>query len=95
MQEILEVAKEERSRIRELFQKKFRMALFIGVGMATLQQIQGANSIVYYATSIARNVGLAPQVAAGFTVIVGVIFVVTTVIFYNLLTASTAERFSP
>lgn len=85
MQEILEVAKEERSGIRELFQKKFRMALFIGVGMATLQQIQGANSIVYYATSIARNVGLAPQVAAGFTVIVGVIFVVTTVIFLQFV----------
>ncbi|MEK1831269.1 hypothetical protein AAAC51_26705 [Priestia megaterium] len=27
--------------------------------MATFQQIQGSNSIVYYATSIARQVGLA------------------------------------
>ncbi|MFB8735244.1 MFS transporter [Bacillus sp. SL00103] len=32
-----------------------------------------------------RNVGLAPQVAAGFTVIVGVIFVVTTVIFLQFV----------
>lgn len=40
---------------------------------------------MYYATSIARNVGLAPQVAAGFTVIVGVIFVVTTVIFLQFV----------
>ncbi|MDA7028134.1 sugar porter family MFS transporter [Bacillus sp. CLL-7-23] len=83
--EIQDVAEHEESGIGQLFHKKFRMALIIGVGMATFQQIQGANSIVYYATSIARKVGLAPQVAAGFTVIVGVIFVVTTVIFLQFV----------
>lgn len=83
--EIVDVAKHENSGSGKLFHKRFRLALIIGVGMATLQQIQGANSIVYYATSIARDVGLAPQVAAGFTVIVGVIFVVTTVIFLKFV----------
>ncbi|HWL12571.1 MAG TPA: sugar porter family MFS transporter, partial [Ureibacillus sp.] len=83
--EIKDVAEHEESGIGQLFHKKFRMALIIGVGMATLQQVQGANSIVYYATSIARKVGLAPQVAAGFTVIVGVIFVVTTIIFLQFV----------
>ncbi|MDM5337402.1 sugar porter family MFS transporter [Fictibacillus enclensis] len=84
--EIKNVAEHEvETGIGQLFHKKFRMALIIGVGMATFQQIQGANSIVYYATSIARKVGLAPQVAAGFTVIVGVIFVVTTLIFLQFV----------
>jgi len=85
MEEIENIASHEKSGISQLFHKRFRMALIIGVGMATFQQIQGANSIVYYATSIARKVGLAPQVAAGFTVIVGVIFVVTTVIFLQFV----------
>ncbi|MNB85388.1 putative metabolite transport protein CsbC [compost metagenome] len=83
--EIENVAEHEKSGISQLFDKKFRMALIIGVGMATFQQIQGANSIVYYATSIARNVGLSSQLAAGFTVIVGVIFVVTTIIFLQFV----------
>lgn len=84
--EIKDVAEHEvESGIGQLFHKKFRMALIIGVGMATFQQIQGANSIVYYATSIAQKAGLAPQVAAGFTVIVGVIFVVTTLIFLQFV----------
>ena len=83
--EIENIAGHEKSGISLLFHKRFRMALIIGLGMATFQQIQGANSIVYYATSIARKVGLAPQVAAGFTVIVGVIFVVTTVIFLQFV----------
>jgi sugar porter (SP) family MFS transporter len=83
--EIESVAVHEQSGIKQLFHKKFRLALIIGVGMATFQQIQGSNSIVYYATSIARQVGLAPQVAAGFTVIVGVIFVVTTLIFLQFV----------
>jgi len=83
--EIENIAGNKESGISQLFHKRFRMALIIGVGMATFQQIQGANSIVYYATSIARNVGLAPQVAAGFTVIVGVIFVVTTIIFLQFV----------
>ncbi|MBM7644460.1 sugar porter (SP) family MFS transporter [Scopulibacillus daqui] len=83
--EIEEVAEREKSGIGQLFHKKFRMALIIGVGMAAFQQIQGSNSIVYYATDIARQVGLAPQVAAGFTVIVGVIFVVTTIVFLQFV----------
>nr|WP_113753641.1 sugar porter family MFS transporter [Priestia endophytica] len=83
--EIKDVAEHEKLGIGQLFHKKFRMALIIGVGMATFQQIQGSNSIVYYATSIARKAGLAPQVAAGFTVIVGVIFVVTTIIFLQFV----------
>ncbi|MHA6529917.1 sugar porter family MFS transporter [Paenibacillus sp. BAC0078] len=83
--EIENVADHEKTGISQLFHKKFRMALIIGVGMATFQQIQGANSIVYYATSIARNVGLSSQLAAGFTVVVGVIFVVTTLIFLQFV----------
>ncbi|SNZ17418.1 MFS transporter, sugar porter (SP) family [Terribacillus aidingensis] len=83
--EINSITKYEKKGVRQLFQKRFRMALIIGIGIATFQQVQGANSIVYYATSIARNVGLAPQVAAGFTVIVGVIFVVTTIIFLQFV----------
>lgn len=83
--EIEGVAEHEQSGIAQLFHSKFRMALIIGVGMATFQQIQGANSIVYYATSIARNVGLSPQLAAGFTVIVGVIFVLTTILFLQFV----------
>ncbi|WP_339320421.1 sugar porter family MFS transporter [Paenibacillus sp. FSL R10-2734] len=83
--EIENVADNKSSGISQLFHKKFRLALIIGVGMATFQQIQGANSIVYYATSIARNVGLSSQLAAGFTVIVGVIFVVTTIIFLQFV----------
>ena len=41
----------------QLFQGGFRIALFVGVVLAILQQVTGINAIMYYAPEIFKKTG--------------------------------------
>ncbi|MBS0350374.1 MAG: sugar porter family MFS transporter [Proteobacteria bacterium] len=66
---------------RMLFSSAIRPALWIASGLALLQQITGINTIIYYAPTIFRMAGFASASSAiSTTTIVGVVFVLFTII---------------
>ncbi|NME70644.1 sugar porter family MFS transporter [Flammeovirga aprica] len=64
----------------ELFQKKMRLVLFIGLGLAIFQQTSGINAILYYAPMIFEMTGEGQDSAFMQSIIIGIVFVVMTVI---------------
>ena len=48
----------------ELFTPLVRMALFVGVMLAILQQITGINTVIYYAPTILQNAGFSSDTTA-------------------------------
>ncbi len=75
------VLREETGKFSELFRPGFRIAVWIGVGLAVFQQITGINTIIYYAPTILRNAGFSSaRVAILGTVGIGVVNVLATVV---------------
>jgi len=85
----LEIADKEIVEIREsltagsaslkvLFKKGFRMALFIGIAIAFLQQFSGINAIIYYGPRILNEAGFSISGALGGQVIIGIVNVLFT-----------------
>lgn len=56
----------------ELFRPGRRLILFVGIGLAILQQVTGINVIIYYAPEIFKNLGASSDSALLQTVVVGV-----------------------
>ncbi|MEJ2007618.1 MAG: sugar porter family MFS transporter [Acidobacteriota bacterium] len=84
--ELREVTQADRLRFRDLFGKRFRMALLIGVGLAIFQQITGVNTIIYYTPTILQMAGFKTASSAILaTVLVGADNLVMTVISLFLL----------
>jgi MFS family permease len=65
---------------KELFSKKMRLILIIGVGLAIFQQVSGINSVLYYAPMIFESAGNGRDAAFVQAIAIGVVFLVTTVV---------------
>lgn len=71
--EIKSTLREERGTFRELFGKRYRMALTVGVILALFSQITGINAIIYFAPEIFKSVGVGVESAFSQTILIGVI----------------------
>lgn len=65
---------------KALFSKIYRKPLFIGMGLAILQQVTGINAIMYYAPGIFEKTGLNVDSAIYQTILVGLINLIFTVL---------------
>jgi major inositol transporter-like SP family MFS transporter len=76
------VAQREQGHVlRDLAQNAWmRRLLFIGIGLATVQQATGINTVNYYAPTILTNAGLGTSAALVNTIAVGVTSVVMTLV---------------
>lgn len=75
------VLHEETGRFWDLFKPGFRTAVWIGIGLAILQQITGINTIIYYAPDILTRAGYSSAKAAILaTVTIGIVNILTTVL---------------
>lgn len=63
-----------------LFSKRYRIPLFIGIGIFCIQQFSGINAIIYYSTDIFRKVFSDSSTAALATVGVGVVNSLSTLV---------------
>ena len=65
---------------RELFSKKMRLILIIGIGLAVFQQVSGINSVLYYAPMIFESAGNGRDAAFVQAIAIGIVFLVTTIV---------------
>jgi MFS transporter, SP family, galactose:H+ symporter len=81
LEEVERVLAEEQEGFAILLQPGFRIAAFVGIGLAVFQQITGVNTIIYYSPEILRMSGYpsaqAAIVAAG---IIGLVNVLITIV---------------
>lgn len=71
LQEINETIALKGESIKQLLQPKLRMLLYIGIGLAVLQQVTGINVFLYYAPEIFKKLGSGSDTALLQTIIVG------------------------
>ncbi|UJH90627.1 sugar porter family MFS transporter [Antarcticibacterium sp. 1MA-6-2] len=71
--EIKSTLNEERGTFKELFGKKYRMALIVGVVLALFSQITGINAIIYFAPEIFKSIGMGVESAFFQTILIGII----------------------
>ena len=77
---ISDVATEKDTAIRELRAHAWmRRVLYVGIGLAIVQQATGINTAIYYAPTILKSTGLGDSAALVATIAVGVISVTMTV----------------
>jgi major inositol transporter-like SP family MFS transporter len=77
---ISDVASEKDTAIRELRANAWmRRILYIGIGLAIVQQATGINTAIYYAPTILKSTGLGDSAALAATIAVGVISVTMTI----------------
>lgn len=86
LSELREVTGADKLGLKDLFQKRFRRPLIVGVVLAIFQQITGVNTIVYYAPTIFRMVGFpSDSVAILATFLIGAVGLCFTIISMFLL----------
>lgn len=68
----------QKAGFKDLATPWIRRIMFIGIGIAVVQQITGVNSIMYYGTEILKNAGFATQAALIGNIANGVISVLAT-----------------
>jgi SP family arabinose:H+ symporter-like MFS transporter len=73
LNEIKDSIRQEVGTLSDLFSKRFKPALVIGVILAVFSQITGINAIIYYAPEIFKSVGFASESALFQTVLIGAI----------------------
>ena len=71
---------EQKSGLKELFSTKMRFVLFLGLGLAVLQQLSGINAVLYYAPMIFESAGTGLDAAFLMAIVVGAAFTVSTII---------------
>lgn len=57
-------AKMEKATFKDLTTPWVRRVVFLGIGIAVVQQITGVNSIMYYGTEILKDAGFQTEVAS-------------------------------
>lgn len=72
-QEIKSTLNQEKGTIKELFGKRYRMALIVGVVLALFSQVTGINAIIYFAPEIFKSIGMGVESAFSQTILIGVI----------------------
>ncbi|TCC53488.1 sugar porter family MFS transporter [Kribbella capetownensis] len=75
----------DRKGARVLTAPRLRAAVVVGLTLAVLQQFAGINTIVYYAPTIMQKSGLSASNSILYSVIIGVINLVTTIISLRLV----------
>ena len=80
VQQSLANASGDRPVLSELFQRRMRRVLVIGLGLGFFQQITGINAIFYYSTTIFGMAGAARDTALGHAIWVGLVNVAFTVL---------------
>lgn len=78
--EIKESFRQEKSSFKDLFKPGMRFAMFVGIGLAILQQITGINAILYYAPEILKQTGAGTNAALIQTILVGLVNMVFTTV---------------
>jgi SP family arabinose:H+ symporter-like MFS transporter len=73
LSEIKESLGQEVGTLSDLFSKRLRPALVIGIVLALFSQITGINAIIYYAPEIFKGIGFAAESALLQTVLIGAI----------------------
>ncbi len=71
VEDIQKTVAQESGSLKELFKPGLRLILFVGIGLAILQQVTGINVIIYYAPEIFKTLGASSDVALLQTVVVG------------------------
>lgn len=71
--DIKSTLKEEKGSLKELFGKRYRMALIIGVVLALFSQITGINAVIYFAPEIFKSIGFGVESALFQTILIGLI----------------------
>jgi SP family arabinose:H+ symporter-like MFS transporter len=71
LKEIKESLGQEVGTLSDLFSKRLKPALIIGIVLALFSQITGINAIIYYAPEIFKGVGFASESALMQTVLIG------------------------
>lgn len=66
--------------LKELFTKRMKLVLIIGFGLGILQQFSGINAILYYAPMVFESAGGGRDAAFMQAVILGLVFLIMTVI---------------
>ncbi|MEN0038104.1 MAG: sugar porter family MFS transporter [Cellvibrio sp.] len=69
-----------RNELRQLFAKPMRRILWIAMALALFQQLSGINSVLYYAPMVFESSGVGRDNAFLQTIILGLVFVITTLI---------------
>lgn len=69
-----------RASMKDLAVPWIRRIVFLGIGIAVVQQITGVNSIMYYGTEILRGAGFATEAALIANIANGVISVIATIV---------------
>jgi len=77
-EEIISTLNVEKGKISDLFGKKYRKALIIGIILALFSQITGINAIIYFAPEIFKSVGFGVESAFLQTILIGVVNTVFT-----------------
>lgn len=86
VQEIKSCLKEDFQGWKELFSKKIRPTVYIGFGLAIIQQVTGINTILYYAPTILNMSGFETDAASILaTMGIGVVFVLFTLLSLKLI----------
>ncbi|MBK5111805.1 MAG: sugar porter family MFS transporter [Thermoleophilia bacterium] len=86
IQEIKSSMGEDTGKWRDLLRPAVKAALFVGLGLAILQQITGINTVIYYAPTIIQDAGISSASSAIFASLgVGIINVIMTVVALRLL----------
>ena len=81
MAEIESVLAEETGSLWELFGRRFRLALVIGIVLAVLGQVTGINTVIYYAPKIFLTAGFEKASAAMWaSVLVGITNFISTIV---------------
>lgn len=84
-----ELSEQRESSWRDLMKPAAKAALFVGVGLAILQQVTGINTVIYYAPTIFQFTGIdSASAAIGASLAVGVVNVAMTVVAVRLLDRS-------
>jgi MFS transporter, SP family, galactose:H+ symporter len=84
--ELRDVTGADRLAFRDLFARRFRKPLIVGIGLAIFQQITGVNTIIYYTPTILQIAGYhSASTAILATVLVGGVNLVATVVSLSLL----------
>ncbi len=80
---------DEKTSWRDLLQPAVKSALFVGVGLAVLQQVTGINTVIYYAPTIVQFTGVDSSSAAILASVgVGIVNVGMTIVALRLLDRS-------
>lgn len=85
--------KQEKASVFTLFDKPYKKVIMAGVLLAIFQQITGINAILYYAPVIFNQTGLGNSDSLMYTIIIGVVNVVSTFIAIGLVDKVGRRRF--